>query len=142
MFLPSTYALIGSGVASFLFLYASYILYRNTTANGREPNGAMQFLILILFVAGLFHILVVGKAVVDNSAYCDIVPVNDTTMYNETIGEYAKVCFETEYSTNQQSYVTSITFFTISGFLLLLHILLVVLRWYRDKKSSRGRGGN
>jgi Na+-transporting methylmalonyl-CoA/oxaloacetate decarboxylase gamma subunit len=139
---PSLYALIGAAVLSLVSFYAAFGLYRNLIARDGDAPGALQFIVLIFFIAGIFQMGVAAKATYDLQDSCETVVANETQIdNNKTTKEYKQVCFSTqggqEKTTNQQAYWVTMSFFGLGLSLLFIHFLIVFMQWFKDR-TTRG----
>jgi len=139
---PSLYALIGAGILALVSFYAAFGLYRNLIERDGDAPGALQFIVLIFFIAGIFQMGVAAKATYDLQDSCETVVANETKVdANKTVKEYKQVCFSSqggqEKSTNQQAYWVTLSFFGVGLTLMFIHFVIVFLQWFKDR-TTRG----
>jgi len=139
---PSFFALIGAGILAFLSFYASFKLYQTLISRDGSSPGALQFIVLIFFIAGVFQMAVAAKATLDLGEACQTVIANETqTGANTTSYDYKQVCTSTqggsEKSTNNQAFYTTMYLSGAGLFLLFVHFVIVFLEWLKDR-TTRG----
>lgn len=135
---PETYALIGSLGLGFIFFYTAFQTYDKFVRNS-DYKAVFQIMALTLFVTGMFHMIVAGKAVLDQSEICQPVVANETVSGDVTTYEYREVCTGATTSTNEQTYTVNLMMVTIQ---LLLVFLLVFKASMSYWKRAKLRGGN
>lgn len=134
----SFYALLGSLGVGFLLLYLANFFYKNHVKdNSTADTGILQIFVLVLITASIFQVGVASKAVLDLDETCTIEKVNDTSLYSETEGDYARICFDSTHTTNTQNYWVTMTFATLGMMLLLVHIVKSILTFYNRNIRRR-----
>ena len=139
---PSLYALIGAGILGFLSFYAAFKLYQNLVAQDGDSPGALQFIILVFFIAGIFQMMVAAKATLDLGESCETVVANETTLGdNTTQYDYKQVCTASQggsvKSTNNQAYYTTLYLSGLGLTLLFIHFVIVFAKWFK-RRTTRG----